>query len=268
MLVTEEYGKVTQARMGREMDGHILYWVAVYLVDGLLIDTGCLHTAEELLHFLEDKEVRAVFITHYHEDHIGGAALLQENLDLQIWGHPRTAELASLKPKLYPYQKIVWGDPEPCQINPLRENIIATENYRFEVIKTPGHSEDHCVLVEPEEGWCFSGDLFVSEKIKVLREEEDIGAIMESMHKLLRLDGYIALFTAIGKVEPHGNKALQACLDNLETLKHKTGQLKYEQGLNEEQIVEHLFGGESSLYELTNKQLSCKNMINSLLKKP
>lgn len=40
MIVAEKFGKVTQIKMGRDYEGRVLYWVAAYLVDSLLIDTG------------------------------------------------------------------------------------------------------------------------------------------------------------------------------------------------------------------------------------
>jgi hypothetical protein len=45
MLEEKKLGASTQIMMGREIDGTVYYWTAAYLVDGLLIDTGCSYTA-------------------------------------------------------------------------------------------------------------------------------------------------------------------------------------------------------------------------------
>lgn len=267
MIETKKNGPVTQIKMGRDVDGQVLYRVAAYLVDGLLIDTGCRHTAEELYTFLQDQEINQVYITHYHKDHIGGAALLQQKLGVKIRAHPRTVPLAKIKPELYPYQELVWGYPDPVSIQALRENKIETENYKFEVVETPGHSEDHTVLFEPEQGWCFSGDLFVSEKIKVLRPEEKMEEIMHSMRKLLDRKQELTLYTSIGKIEKQGCKALKSCLAYLEKLEREAKQLAQEEDLSTEQIVERLFGGESTLAELTNGQFAARHLVASLLEK-
>jgi hypothetical protein len=42
MLKATQVGDVTEIKMGRSLDGEtVLYWVAAYLIDGILIDTGC-----------------------------------------------------------------------------------------------------------------------------------------------------------------------------------------------------------------------------------
>ena len=56
----------------------------------------------------------------------------------------------------------------------MRKSVIKTEHHNFQVIETPGHCPDHVSLYEPEQGWFFSGDLFVSEDQKVFRADEEI----------------------------------------------------------------------------------------------
>jgi len=49
MIETTVFEGITQIRMSREIGGNPVYWVAAYLVDGLLVDTGCSYTAENLV---------------------------------------------------------------------------------------------------------------------------------------------------------------------------------------------------------------------------
>ncbi len=269
MIQVEQHGPIKQLKMGRDLGGQILYWVAAYLVDGLLIDSGCHHTAGELVAYLQKQRVEKAYLTHYHEDHIGGCALLQNTLDLPLYARVQTISLINSAPALYPYQELVWGYPEPARYQALETTEIKTDNYRFQVIETPGHSADHTVIYEPNEGWCFSGDLFVSESIKVLRPEEDIRMIMESMRRLLMLTAKerenLTLFTAIGKIVPDGRKALAECLAYLEGLSEGTFRLHDKEGFSVEEIVTRLLGGESTLAELTDGQFASRHLINSFL---
>jgi len=270
MIQIEKYGETTQFKMGREYEGRVIYWVAAYLVDGLLIDTGCSYTAEELLKTIEDKPVQQAYITHYHEDHIGGCALLQEKLNLNVWASPKSLPLIENPPPFYPYQEIAWGYPAAADIKAFSGSELKTEHYTFQVIQTPGHSPDHTVLIEPDQGWCFTGDLFVAEKIKVLRADENSKEIMESLQKILAYgvnpNRELTLFTALGKVVPRGREAINNFLDYLDDIKIEAERLLSEEGLNMEEIAGRLFGGESTLTSLTDNHLSCKNLLESLLK--
>ncbi len=78
MIQTEQHGSVTAIRMARAWLGRPLYWTAAYWVDGLLIDTGPRCTAAQLARVLEQVRVEQIVVTHGHEDHIGGLALLRQ----------------------------------------------------------------------------------------------------------------------------------------------------------------------------------------------
>jgi glyoxylase-like metal-dependent hydrolase (beta-lactamase superfamily II) len=58
--------------------------VSAYAFADLLIDTGPSSTASRLVEWCRGGLVRRVLLTHHHEDHIGGAAALQEELGLPI----------------------------------------------------------------------------------------------------------------------------------------------------------------------------------------
>jgi len=266
LIETERFEEVTCIRMSREVDGRPLYWVASYLVDGLLIDTGCNYTARELAGFLKDKELRLVVNTHYHEDHVGADHLIQERFNVSILAHPDSISLINKVPQLKPYQEFVWGYPDtPSKVSTLGE-FVETEKYRFEVIETGGHSEGHVALVEQDLGWCFSGDIFITERPKVIRADEDVWGLIESMKLLAGLPmERLVLFTSMGKIIPDGRGALLACTGYLEGL---TDQVKAfaSQGLAQAEIRERIFGEGSSLAGLTGGHFSSDNLIASILK--
>ncbi|RRN72338.1 MBL fold metallo-hydrolase [Peribacillus simplex] len=66
--------------------------VYVFLTDGLLIDTGAQILLEGLVPFYESADFDLVALTHYHEDHTGGAAWIMEHKKVPIFIHPMSVD--------------------------------------------------------------------------------------------------------------------------------------------------------------------------------
>ena len=264
MIETQQFEGITQIRMSREIDDKPIYWVAAYLIDGLLIDTGCSYTSDELLDYLKDKNVKLAVNTHFHEDHIGANKVLMEKLGIDIFAHPDSVKRIAEKIELYPYQETVWGYPEPTAVKPV-SGIIKTSKHTFQVIETPGHSVGHIALVELSKGWCFSGDIFAREKPKFIRPEEDVSGMIKSMRSLIELPcERLVLLTSVGKIVIDGRKALSGCIDYLTDMASKTKALS-DEGRGTEDIMDTLFGGEHNFASITNNHYSTYNFVKSLL---
>jgi len=265
MIETASFEEVTQIRMSREIGGKPVYWVAAYLVDGLLIDTGCSFTAAELAAFLDGQPFRQVVNTHFHEDHIGGNHLLQEKFGIEILAPADSVPLIAREAKLFPYQEMVWGYPTPSETRPLPA-FIRTERYTFDVIDTPGHSTGHSALVEKSRGWCFSGDIFAREKMKFIRPEEEMGETVASMKRLIDLPtDRLILFTSVGRIVEDGRRALQDCIQYIEDLSRRAKALE-KNGRGVPEIIRELFGGEHAFAEMSNGQYTTENLVRSVLK--
>jgi glyoxylase-like metal-dependent hydrolase (beta-lactamase superfamily II) len=262
MLATIEYGQVTQIRLCRYPDNPG-GTVSAYLVDGLLIDSGPAHTVEELTDFLKDKGLKTVVNTHYHEDHIAANALLKERYGVELLAHPLAVDKISRPATLFPYQEEVWGYPIPSQVNKIGDTV-ATHNFLFDVIYTPGHDRDHICLFEASHGWLFSGDLFVGARPNVVRPMDDVRQIIADLKKVKDLMPRL-LFPAPGKVIAEPVPVLEQTILYLEDLGHKVMEL-HDRGLSPEEIMKQIFGNEAPLAEFTQQQFSSLNMVKSFLK--
>ena len=264
MLETAEFEDITQIRMSRVLDGVPIYWVSAYLVDGLLIDTGCSYTAEELASYLKDRKIDMVVNTHFHEDHVGCNYLINDMVSGAIYAHPESIPLIGKEAFLHPYQETVWGHPVPTEVQPIQE-VIKTKHFTFDVIETPGHSVGHVALLEKEKGWCFSGDIFSRETLKFIRPEEDMGVTIGSMKKLVNYDTErLILLTSVGKIIEDGRGAFKRCIAYLEDLSGKAKNLR-NNGRTEDDIIKELFGGEHYFAEMTNGQYTTENLVRSVL---
>lgn len=270
MLKTTQYETVTRIDMARTIAGRGSYWTSAYIVDDMMIDTGCAYTAQELLAALKKRPVARIVNTHSHEDHIGANGLLQKHQkDLEILAHPLAltimADPRATQP-LHPYQKIMWGWPEPAQGKPLQNgDYIETENYRFEVIYTPGHSLDHICLFEAKRGWLFSGDLFVGGKDRALRANYEIWPIIASLKRIAKLN-IRRLFPGSARVKDNPRDVLDAKIAYLEQTGQKVLTLQ-RQGRSIGAIARRLFGGPMSIEFFTLGHFSRRQLVLSYLNK-
>lgn len=264
MIESKAYGDVLQIRMSRYDGFPTGTWVCAYLVDGLLIDTGPAHTAEELALFLKDKNLKTAVNTHYHEDHISANKFLQDAYKIDIFAHALAIDKINRPATLYPYQVEVWGYPVPSRVKPLGD-YIETDKYRFEFILTPGHDLDHVCLFEKKNAWLFTGDLYVTTKPVVCRPNDDMRQTIEDLKKLRSLNpAYIFPAPTHVVTDPCGK--LDKLISYLEELCVKIDGL-YNKGMSFEWIMQEIFGGESFMAEATQQQFSSLNMVKSFFKK-
>ena len=117
---------------------------------------------------------------------------------------------------LRPYQRVMWGWPEAFPGRVLGD-AVETDNYKFRVIHTPGHSPDHISLFEPDQGWLFTGDAFIGGRDRTLRADYNIYGIRNSVEKLRALDPGI-IFPASGNIRENPSDELAAKTAYLEEI--------------------------------------------------
>jgi glyoxylase-like metal-dependent hydrolase (beta-lactamase superfamily II) len=264
MIRAEQIGLVRKFSIARTMLGRNLYFTAAYLVDGLMVDTGCAHTVREFTQALVGSHVQLIANTHSHEDHIGANAALQSTFDAQILAHrdalPYLAD-PRLRP-LHPYQRVVWGYPAPSTGLALG-NQLETEQFRFEVIHTPGHSPDHVCLYEPTQGWLFAGDAYVGGRDKALRRDYNVWQIINSLKKLARLDAQF-IFPGSGTVRDNPKETLRTKISYLEETGERVLGLRA-RGLSYRSISRQLFGPEMLIAYYTLGHFSGRNLVRSYI---
>jgi glyoxylase-like metal-dependent hydrolase (beta-lactamase superfamily II) len=265
MIVREDFGNVSQYRMARVLDGNALYTMAVYWVDGLLIDTGPFHVSSEIPAAFNEIKIAKIVNTHHHEDHIGNNIVFQ-NQNIPIFAHrlavPLIKNPSAWNDRLYDYQRLVWGEPPASNVQET-ENCINTSNRSFRVIHTPGHALDHICLLEEDKGWLFSGDLFLSEKVKMLRKDENVRQLMDSIRKLLTFD-FEMIFCSSGSVFNNGHTRMEQKLNYWQELHEQSTRL-FQEGWKATEIRDALLGPETIMAELTGGDFSKLNLIQSFL---
>lgn len=262
MIWIEKFQGVTGIKMARMILGKPFYFTSCYFVDSLLIDTGCVRAKNEVMPFFKDLNIDLIVNTHCHEDHIGlnsefSCKILASKLAIPFINEPRKLEMKF-------YRRFAWGVPKPSYPEEIGKRV-ETENFKFEVISTPGHSEGHICLYENEKKWIFTGDLYIGGKDRVLRKDFDIWKIIDSLKKINSLNIEV-MFSGSGKIYKNPNLKISEKISYLENLGKKIFEM-YDEGKTESQISRKLFGREGWFYYLSEGEFSSENLVKSFLKK-
>lgn len=254
------------------------YWTSCYFIDGLLIDAGAPGGVKEFREFILSigpENVKKCVLTHSHEDHVGGAFLLQDEFRIPLFASKKATSILK-KGYLYPqYRQITWGSGLlPAEVNPIPNPIItSTRNYTFEVLPIPGHAPDQIALIEHKQQWVFASDGVQPKYTRIFGAtsdiQEDIAEIFRSIQSLFistKNMNNLTLFLA-GKGIISGRSFLGEKMKEIESLHQITHDL-FKKGLSEEEIVREIFEGDDFISIMTGGELSRKNLVSSLLDWP
>jgi len=256
------------------------YSVSYLVDDSLLVDTGFPWARRRLRKTLMElgahRTLSTVVNTHYHEDHIGNNDLLSELCDVKIYAHPQAIAEIRHPPELPWYRHFMFGPITPSEVHVIPDRI-KTNHFNFKVHHLPGHSPDHICLFEPEQGWLFSGDLYIAAEVDTQLKDVDGPAWVASLEKAIAFRPE-CLFDAHGVVVVGEDKVralLSRKLDFLTKLRFRIEEsAKEARSLREvtqlvfkkTSIVDSLSFNDGWLSLLTCSDFSRSNLVRSFLK--
>jgi glyoxylase-like metal-dependent hydrolase (beta-lactamase superfamily II) len=257
----KQFGEVEAIKLGYGPLGRPFMSVYLYVLDGLVIDTGQRHMRKALIQLLGKKQLHQILLTHHHEDHSGNASAICRHHHIQAFGHPLTVQKLADNFRILPYQHLVWGKSDPLVLKELPA-MVDSNRYKLVPGHTPGHSKDHTVFWEKTNGWLFSGDLFLGQRIKFFRADEKIADQIESLKNVLKVD-FDTLFCAHNPCPRNGKTKLGQKLQFLEDVIGQVQQLK-DAGLNLKEVVRRLDSGKDRWVKwFTMGNVSYANMLRS-----
>ncbi len=167
-----------------EVDNNV--WVIGDDSECIVIDAP--HDADTIVEVVGERAVRALVLTHGHDDHIDAA--------LEV------ARRTGATTYLHPADRMLWDwvhqEAPGAELEDGMELAVAGVTLR--VLHTPGHSPGACSLYVPELGALFSGDtLFEGGPGATGRSFSDFPTIIDSItHKLLTLPEETVVHTGHG----------------------------------------------------------------------
>lgn len=259
-----KFATLQTVRMARLYFGRELLPVYCYVVGDTLVDTGLSCYGDAIRELARQCGVTRAVITHHHEDHAGNAAALRDD-GLAVLSSDLTQKLVAHDLPIQFYQHLIWGKMAPVATE-VFSNRVRIGPYEAEVIPAPGHCADQVVFFVREEGWLFSGDSFLSERVKVFRRDEDFAATVATLRRLLQLD-FDALLCAHKPRFTQGRAALQAKLDWLLSLE---GEVRHHHaaGLPQGEIARRCVRPPWLAAILTAGDATAQNLVHSILHGP
>ncbi|WP_347352456.1 MBL fold metallo-hydrolase [Intrasporangium sp.] len=180
-----------------EVDNNV--WIVGNDTECVLIDAP--HDAVPIIAAIGDRRLRAILLTHAHDDHVRVVPdILEACHGAQVALHPDDRVLWDLThPGLAPTRDLHDGD------------VVTVGDVDLLVIHTPGHSPGACCFHAPELGVLFSGDtLFAGGPGATGRSYSDFDTIIASIRdRLLDLPDHTVVHpghgasTTIGAERPH-----------------------------------------------------------------
>ena len=197
---------VGQAYLWRDDD-------ALTLIDAGTIGAGrtIAGVVEELGHARGD--VRRIVLTHFHEDHVGGAGEFAALSGAEVLAHHLDApfirgELPGPPPRFEEWELPIHaaaaellpdGTPvPPASVTGLSDGDVLDFGGGARVIHVPGHTDGSIALFLPEEGVLFTGDTVVASPVDgsvipgVLNL--DRRQLLVSLRRLAELEAKVACF--------------------------------------------------------------------------
>ncbi len=261
VFTKDKMGDVTAYRFDFHKNKPNSMSIIFYQMDDILIDTGHYRNRRQALEGLNHERLSVILLTHYHEDHSGNAFALSKMKQIKVLGHPVTAEKLKNGFRILPYQRLLFGKSPLVKVHPYPP-IIETDHYTLFPIHTPGHSKDHTVYLEKENGRLFSGDLYISSKIKFFRSDEFFLDQICSLKKITNYN-FDSLMYAANPCITGGKKKLQKKLEFMENF-YGDIQFKKQKGYSEKSILKSMKNRESTFVKwFTTGDMSFANMVRS-----
>ncbi|MCK5342041.1 MAG: MBL fold metallo-hydrolase [Candidatus Heimdallarchaeota archaeon] len=289
-IVTHDQSRVIEWKWAsdHEMVRDRPLFTSTYLIDGLLIDSGAPGGAKDLEIYINSLDaehaVKKCVITHAHEDHAGGAHLLQEKYNIPIFSGSQSVPILE-KGFAYPdYRQVFWGEGELLPVSAqVQTGPISSASglYQLEQLPLKGHAPDLIAYVEKQHQWAFVADMMMPSYKRIFGSTSDIQEnIAEIYRSLLLLHDFtegmddLWIFVSGHGVFRGRDVILQRASEiaQLHEQVHEIQASLVSKQLAEprllRKIVRKVFGGESSSAIASRGELSHTNMVKSLLQWP
>ena len=195
--------KVHQIKIDFNVTEQIRRFVYVYIIEAqhcYLIDSGVYGCESQIIDYLKQigrdiSDIKGIFLTHAHPDHIGSAAWFQENTSCRVYaseGERRWIEDIDLQFKERPIPNFynLAGQSSKVDVVVADGDMICLEDgLDIKVIGTPGHSADGLSFLTGDV--LFIGDAVpVKGDIPIFVDEQATRNTLERLSQFSDIENY------------------------------------------------------------------------------
>lgn len=237
-----------------------------YLAGDLLIDTGFVHVRGLLIRFLADRVLRAVCLTHHHEDHAGASGVVARWHHCPVYLHRPGLRFEEGVRQMVLYRRFWWGVPLPY-VPQEPPAVIEGNGHQLEMIATPGHSATHVAYLDGKTGIAFAGDLYITGKATAVMTHENPWESIRSLRRLAEREPAL-LANGHGLVLDHPARALREKAERVEEAAHHVLQL-HRRGWPASRIERRVFDGgrarDRILAVITRGEFCRRNFVRAVI---
>ena len=266
-------------------------FASCFLIDGLLVDANAPGSENDLRKWVTTlggrNHINSCFLTHFHEDHAGGAPMLKKEFDIPIYASTLTVPYLKKGYKYRFYRKTYWGrkGQKSVVVEPVKGPIITKSGkYSFELFPMPGHSPDLTALIDKKNQIAFVGDAIMHKYGYTFGGSspdlyEDISQIYKSQKSLYKItEGMDKLQIFVAHVGMVNRNFIAEKLKEIEDLHTKAHEIQKElidsgykkQSKIVKEIVKRIWRkGELLQFKILSMgEISRANLVATLLKWP
>ena len=137
---------------------------------------------------------------------------------------------------------------------------------KLEVLLTPGHTNDMSCFYDAQNGFLFTGDLYIASQVRYFHKDEDLTKQLNSLNKVLALDFETAFCPHRG-IMKDGKRDITKKRDFIIALADKIKTLA-KQGMSNAQITKQVLGKEGLFPLLSGFHFTKKGLVEACLKLP
>jgi endoribonuclease LACTB2 len=237
--------------------------VYLFQIDDILLDSGPKSAEKDVKAILKNLQVNRVIHTHHHEDHTGNSRWIEDEFMIPHYIHPLGVSICHKQTRLPLYRSLLWNNRKSFHALPIEGEYIKTASYYFKVVHTPGHAEDHIVLIDEEKKFCFSGDLYLFHSPTAHFSFESVPEIIRSIEFVLT-HNFQEVYCSHSGYLKNGRKLLEKKLDYLLSLQEKVINA-HDAGIPMNRIRKDFFPKNKALQYFSFFESSPKHTVSSLI---